>query len=481
MPKPVLVLFRNDLRISDNPALHAAAETGAPVIAAYILDNETSGRWRAGAASRWWLHYSLSALQQRLAGLGATLVLRKGPFATEALRLARDAGASATFWNRSYEPSQAAQDRALADGLVASGITPHGFNASLLFDPAAIRTNGGTGFLVFTPFWRACLSAPSPKQPLPAPKHLIAALHGLARLELAELGLLPRAPDWAQGLRETWTPGENAARNRLADFLDEGLAEYASARDRPDMPGTSRLSPHLHFGELSARTIWHAVQHCVAAEPALQRSADKFLSELGWREFSAHLLHHTPDLPEENLRAGFDQFPWADDAKALRAWTRGQTGIPIVDAGMRELWQTGSMHNRVRMIAASFLVKHLLIDWRKGADWFWDTLVDADLASNAASWQWVAGCGADAAPFFRIFNPVLQGERFDPQGRYVRRFVPELARLPDAHIHAPWRAPQDVRDASDVQLGKTYPHPIIDLAHGRERALAAFARLRKAA
>lgn len=481
MARPVLVLFRNDLRLADNPALHAAATSGAPVVCAYVLDDETPGRWRMGAASRWWLHHSLAALGAAIAKKGARLILRRGGFADEAHKLARELDAHAVHWNRSFEPAHANADKILAAQLVADGVEAHGYNASLLFDPASIKTGGGTGFRVFTPFWRACLSAQPPRPPLPAPVKLNPSARIPHSLALAEFDLLPIRPDWAGGLRDRWTPGEVSARERLTVFVDGTLSDYADMRDRPDVDGTSRLSPHLHFGEISARSVWHAVQHAAAAKPALERNAAKFLSELGWREFSAHLLFHTPNLPERNLRTEFDAFPWDGDEHALQLWRAGKTGVPIVDAGMRELWQTGTMHNRVRMIAASFLIKHLLIDWRKGAAWFWDTLVDADLANNSASWQWVAGCGADAAPYFRIFNPVLQGRKFDPDGAYVRRFVPELAQMPSAHIHAPWEAPEAVLASAQVLLGKKYPHPCVDLAFGRARALAAFGELKKAA
>lgn len=481
MSRPVLVLFRNDLRLADNPALHAAVTSGAPVACAFILDDETPGPWRMGGASRWWLHHSLSALTHALSKKGGRLILRRGRLASEALALAHELNAGAVYWNRSFEPDHAAEDQTLARGLTHAGVSAHDFNAALLFDPAKIRTGNGTGFRVFTPFWRACLAAPPPSLPLPAPARIPAAEEKPATLTLEDLKLLPTTPDWAGGLRESWTPGEDGARKRLIALIEGALPQYATMRDRPDVAGTSRLSPHLHFGEISARSVWHAVHHAIAATPALERDGAKFLSEIGWREFSAHLLAHTPDLPHRNLRSEFDAFPWVDNVDALTAWQKGKTGIPIVDAGMRELWQTGYMHNRVRMIAASFLVKHLLIDWRQGAAWFWDTLVDADLANNSASWQWVAGCGADAAPYFRIFNPVLQGAKFDPEGAYVRRFVPELAKLSPEFIHAPWEASERTLGRAGVALGKTYPHPCIDLALGRKRALEAFQQLTKAA
>ncbi len=348
--------------------------------------------------------------------------------------------------------------------LVQAGIETESFNGSLLFEPWEVKTGGGTPFKVFTPFWRAARALPGEVKPAARPKALTPFRGKVASDRLADWNLLPTRPDWAGGLRETWIPGEAGARQRLSRFL-KNLKGYRAARDRPDdRDGTSHLSPHLHFGEISPRQVAHAVRSGEHGD-----DGEKFLSEIGWREFSYHLLFHNPGLPETPLDAKFARFPWTGGDAAFKAWTRGRTGYPIVDAGMRELWHTGFMHNRVRMIAASFLIKHLGIDWRRGEAWFWDTLVDADLANNAASWQWVAGCGADASPFFRIFNPVLQGEKFDPKGAYVRRWVPELATLPDKFIHKPWAAPDAVRPDA-----KQYPEPIVDLAEGRARALAAF-------
>jgi deoxyribodipyrimidine photo-lyase len=344
-----------------------------------------------------------------------------------------------------------------------------------LFEPWTVSTQGGQPFKVYTPFAKACRAAPEPPLPLPAPARLPAVAAVPPGLALDDLALLPRKPDWAGGLRAAWRPGEAGAQQRLERFLASAIEGYKEDRNRPDLESTSRLSPHLRFGEISPRQLWHA------ARGREGRGADHFVSELLWREFSYHLLFHFPELPDRNWRASFDAFPWADDPAALEAWRRGRTGFPIVDAGMRELWQTGWMHNRVRMIVGSFLVKDLMLPWQRGKEWFWDTLVDADLANNAASWQWVAGCGADAAPYFRVFNPMLQGEKFDPAGDYVRRYVPELARMPAQFIHRPWEADDATLRAAGVELGRSYPRPLVDHGQARDRALAAFATLKQSA
>lgn len=452
---PIIVWFRQDLRLADNPALSFAAQSGRPLICLYVLDDETPGDWRMGGASRWWLHHSLTALDAALKG---ALVLRRGPAAQVVTALARETGADTVVWNRCYEPFAVERDTALKSALSEKGVTVHSFNGALLQEPWEIATAAGKPFRVFTPFWKVLRQREVPR-PLPAPTRL---RHAKAETEtLAGWNLLPGHPDWATGF--DWTPGEAAAQDALYDFLDR-IAAYKTARDLPDRDGTSRLSPHLHWGEISPRQCWHAVRAREAGD-----GSETFLKELGWREFCAQLLFHNPGLPTQPLDARFKAFPWRRSEKDFRAWTQGRTGIPIVDAGMRQLWQTGWMHNRVRMIAASLLIKHLGISWQRGAEWFWDTLVDADLASNSANWQWVAGCGADAAPFFRIFNPVLQGEKFDPGGAYVRAFVPELEAVPDKFIHRPWDAPHPPRD---------YPAPIVDLAAGRARALAGFRALK---
>lgn len=476
---PVVVWFRQDLRLTDNPALRAACDSGAPILPVYVLDDETPGDWKPGGASRWWLHMSLAALGADLAGRGAPLVLRKGKADAVIPALAREVGAAAVHWNRCYEPAAIARDTALKAALTADGLAVESFNAALLREPWTLKTGAGGSFKVFTPFWRALRAAGPPEPALPAPQTVNGAR--TASDDLDSWCLLPRRPNWAARFPEAWTPGEAGARARLAAFLDHDLLGYAAQRDRADLSTTSRLSPHLHWGEIGPRQVWQAVETRVAADPAARADADKFLSELAWREFSHHLLFHSPDLPERNWKDAFERFPWTDDESPINSWQRGQTGYPVVDAGMRELWATGFMHNRVRMIVASFLIKDLMIHWRRGEEWFWDTLVDADLANNAAGWQWVAGSGADAAPYFRIFNPVTQGERYDPDGAYVRRWVPELARLPAKHIHAPWDAPALVLEAAGVTLGGTYPLRIVDHAMARTRALEAYKSISGAA
>lgn len=478
---PALVWFRDDLRLADQPALHAAIRSKRPVICLYVYDTGRSSGRALGGASKWWLHHSLAALGTSLEKIGARLDLIACDHA-DLPQIAQSLGAGAVYWTRRYGGAQIACDAQVKKDLAAANIEAASFNGHLLREPWEVTTKTGGPMKVFTPFWRASQALGDIPAPLPAPKAFASApwpKGGQKRATLKTLDLLPTKPDWADGLRAHWTPGEAGARARLQDFFKHGLSNYADERDRPDRPSTSRLSPFLRFGEISPRTIWHAARHLEADKPALAKAIAKFLSEVGWREFAFHLLFHNPDLATRNYQARFDAFTWREpDAKSLRAWQTGNTGYPIVDAGMRELWRTGFMHNRVRMVVASFLVKHLLIDWRVGEDWFWDTLCDADPANNPASWQWVAGSGADAAPYFRIFNPILQGERFDPEGDYVRAFVPELANMPAKYIHKPWEAPANVLANAGVRLGKDYPSPIIDHNLGRDRALAAFGALR---
>lgn len=421
-----IVWFRLDLRLHDNPALEAAAKLGE-VVPVFIWAPEEEGAWPPGAASRWWLHHSLKALAKDLGGL----VIRRGPSLDALRHLVKETNATAVFWNRRYEPALSARDTKVKQALLADGLKVESFNSALLFEPWEIKTGSGGPYKVFTPFYRACLRKLEGRaRPPGAPSDPLRGAPGGRTLPLDELGLLPKL-DWARGF--DWQPGEAGARKQLAAFSPKG---YLEKRDLPAIAGTSRLSPHLHFGEISPRQAWEA-------------GNEDYRRQLIWREFAHHLLYHFPATPDQPLKPQFEKFPWRKDAKGLRAWQRGETGFPIVDAGIRELWTTGWMHNRVRMVAASFLVKDLLIPWQEGARWFWDTLVDADLANNTLGWQWVAGCGADAAPFFRIFNPVTQAEKFDPTGEYVRRWV--------------------------KQAGP----PIVDHAVARERALAALAQIKK--
>ena len=469
---PALVLFRSDLRLADNAALTAAAQSGRPVIPVFVLDEMSPSVRPIGGARRWWLHHSLAALQDGLRKAGSPLVLRRGAMGDAVLALARQTGAAAVFWNRRYQQAEREADAAMKIRLKADGIEAASHAGFLLHEPWEPKTAAGQPFRVFTPFYRALQALPAPGQPLPRTGRLRPPLVAPESDSLDSWNLLPKRPDWAAGLRAAWKPGEAAAHAQFHTFLKGPLAGYPEARDFPGMDGTSRLSPYLAHGEISPRQVFHALAGNAS------EAAAKFLRQIGWREFSWHLLFHNPGLETRNFNPAFDNFAWKADSKGLNAWQKGRTGYPLVDAGMRQLWETGWMHNRVRMAAASFLTKHLLIDWRLGEDWFWDTLVDADAANNAAGWQWVAGSGADAAPYYRIFNPTLQGERFDAQGQFVRRFVPELAGLPDAGIQQPEKTSPANLQAAGVELGNNYPMPIIEHGFARDRALAAYAGLK---
>jgi len=513
MPTTAVLWLRRDLRLGDNPALRAAVAQSERLIPVYIHAPEEEAPWQPGAASRWWLHQSLSTLDQQLRELGSALLIRRGESLAVLRQLILETRASTVHWNRCYEPAMIARDSSIKQALRAEGIRCSSHNATLLSEPWELKTGAGEPYRVFTPYWRrlgpqlADISAPSA-----APDALPPMPSQLPGLSPDALGLVPAIP-WDQGLRETWQPGEAGACAGLARFLNGPIEGYHEARDWPAKPGTSRLSPHLHFGEISPRQILAQIHQTSAgtssssgsttgpsssSSPSVRSSSgastdsssdsaltnnaitEPYLRELGWREFSYQLLYHFPHTPTEPLNPRFADFPWRTDntAHLLDAWQRGRTGIPIVDAGMRELWQTGWMHNRLRMIVASLLTKNLRLPWQEGARWFWDTLVDADLANNTQGWQWSAGCGADAAPYFRIFNPVRQGERFDAKGHYVRRWCPELAKLPDKLIHQPWAAPATALTQAGVELGVSYPRPIIDLKSSRVEALAAYDRIK---
>lgn len=468
--KLVIHWFRQDLRLSDNPALHEAAKR-ASVLPIYILDDENPSEHRIGAASRWWLHHSLTSLNNSLEG---KLSVYRGNPKDILMRLVKQYDVEAIYWNRCYEPWRIARDKRIRETFKARQVETHSSNGSLLWEPWETLKEDGTPYRVFTPFYqRGCLKIRPPWEPLPKPPNLDVIDNLSNEPSIDNLGLLPNIR-WDKKMEPYWQIGEAGAHARLASFLKSGLENYKEGRNYPAKEHVSRLSPHLHWGEISPNQVWHA-----AKEIGTGKDLHHFLSELGWREFSYSLLYHFPDLPRNNLQTKFDAFPWRNSERPLRRWQQGQTGYPIVDAGMRELWHTGYMHNRIRMIVGSFLVKNLLMHWHHGESWFWDCLVDADLANNSASWQWIAGCGADAAPYFRIFNPITQGRKFDPSGDYTRRHVPELKHLPDKYLFSPWEAPQHVLQQAGVRLDENYPSPIVDLKASRERALEAFASLKK--
>ena len=482
--------FRNDLRLADNPALHHAAQQG-PVVPVFIWTptdhatpgSRTPGNWPPGGASQWWLHQSLSSLATSLQRSGSSLVIRQGDALEHLKQIASATKADAIVWNRRYEPALIDADKHLKRSLTDAGINAQSFNGALLYEPWDIETKTGNPYQVFTPFHRTVQAMPEPSKPIDAPKQLQPPTNWPKSDTLADLKLMPTI-NWYAGLADAWDPSEQGGINQLKAFVNEPIADYLSDRDFPAKQATSRLSPYLHHGEISPRQAYHAAAAATrdSISDARKKNAFGYIRQLIWREFAHHLLYHFPQTPDNPLREKYKAFPWIDHTKgpghaALTAWKRGQTGYPIVDAGMRELWHTGYMHNRVRMVVASFLVKHLLIHWHEGAKWFWDTLVDADLANNTLGWQWAAGCGADAAPYFRIFNPITQGEKFDAQGDYVKKWCPELKELPTQYIHQPWHCPPMQLSAANVTLGETYPAPIVDHKQARERALSALAEV----
>ena len=469
---PTIVWHHNDFRLSDNPALHRAAERG-PVIPVFVWAPDEEGEWAPGAAHRWWLHHSLTAFQSDLQDSGCGLVVRKGESLDALQTLVGQTGAAAVFWNERYEPAVRERDLKIEAALRDAGLEVKTFQAALLHDPDEIRTNAGDPYRVFTPFWKKFKAEVTVAAPLLRPVFR-ASVELPQSPSVDDLDFLPKV-DWAGGIREHWTPGESGAHQRLDWFVDEAATKYHENRNRPDVDATSMMSPYLRYGEVSPRQIWHRVLTARAND----RGSWSYLRELGWREFSYHLLYHFPHTTTKPLNERFLEFPWADDDDNLVRWQRGRTGYPIVDAGMRQLWHIGWMHNRVRMIVASFLTKDLLIPWQEGARWFWDTLVDGDLANNTQGWQWTAGSGADAQPFFRIFNPVSQGQRFDPEGDYVRKWVPEIRNLPNEYVHRPWEAPADVLDQAGLELGSDYPLPIVDHSDARKSAMSAYESLPK--
>ena len=472
--KPISIhWFRQDLRLSDNPALSAAIESG-DILPIYILDDINSSDNKMGEASRWWLHHSLSSLNKKL---GGKISFYSGDPKNVFSTLSEQYDVKSIYWNRCYEPWRIKRDKDLKKDLEGKNIHIETHNGSLLWEPWTVLKNDGTPYRVFSPYYkRGCLEALAPREPIQEPSLSNIIPNSFDSSSLDDLDLLPNV-GWYKEMENLWIPGEDGAKDKLHLFLDNGLLGYKEGRNFPSRKNVSQLSPHMHFGEVSPNQVWYGAQ-LKEGEKGIDKDLTHFLSELGWREFSYNLLYHFPSLPKENLQKKFDNFPWEANEHYLDRWKKGLTGFPIVDAGMRELWQTGYMHNRVRMIVGSFLVKNLLIHWHEGEKWFWDCLIDADLASNSASWQWVAGSGADAAPYFRIFNPIAQGIRFDPDGEYTKKYLPELKNIPNKYLYNPWEAPQDILAEANIELGKDYPQPIVDLKQSREKALDAFSVIR---
>jgi len=462
---PIIIWFRQDLRLAFNPAFFHAVKENSPLIAVYIWSPKEEGAWKLGAASRWWLHHSLKALESELKKRRVQLCIQKGEAASVLKRIVKQTQAKLVVWNARYEPDALKQEKRVKEAIEKSGCAAASFHGNLLFPPGKILTGEGNPYQVFTPFYRACLKEEIERLEGKVPAKVFHFSAKIDHLKIDDLNLLPEI-GWDKGFYHVWTPGEKGGQAALRQFVKKGLSGYSAARDVPGMEGTSHLSPHLHFGEIAPFQIWKELEN--------QRGSEPFLRQIIWREFAHHLLVHFPRTPNRALKEKFNDFPWKRNSRSLHVWQKGMTGYPIIDAGMRQLWKLGWMHNRVRMIAASFLVKDLMVPWQEGAKWFWDTLVDADLANNTLGWQWCAGCGADAAPYFRIFNPETQSKRFDPKGEYIRTFVPELKKLPDRWIHAPHLAPDDVLQKAGIVLGKNYPRPIVDHDAARKSALKAY-------
>ena len=465
--------FRQDLRLADNPGLSEAISKGI-VLPIYIYDDINSNEYEMGSASKWWLHNSLEKLND---SLNNKLSVYKGDALKIIESLTKSYDVESISWNRCYEPWRIKRDKNIKSEIEKKGIEVNTFNGSLLWEPFNILKTDGTPYRVFSPYYRkGCLNAAPPRIPLESPEISSLFKDEYNELTIEDLSLIPKV-HWFDEMEKLWKPGEVGAQEKLYDFLDDGLFGYKEGRNFPSQKNVSQLSPHIHLGEISPNQVWYAAKQ-KEDETGIEKDLAHFLSELGWREFSYNLLYHFPTLPRENLQKKFDNFPWQENTDFSDKWKKGHTGYPIVDAGMRELWQTGYMHNRVRMIVGSFLVKNLLLHWHEGEKWFWDCLIDADLASNSASWQWVAGSGADAAPYFRIFNPISQGIKFDPEGEYTKKFLPELKDLPIKYLYSPWEAPADVLEQANIKLGENYPKPIVDLKESREKALDAFDKIR---
>ncbi|MGQ8363669.1 cryptochrome/photolyase family protein [Glaciecola sp. 1036] len=469
-----IVWFRQDLRLNDNPALAAACEKGS-VIPVFIYDETLDEKYQPGGASKWWLHHALMDLSS---SLDNKLIVKKGKPKEILGDLIEQFDAKYLCWNRMYEPWARSRDQEIKEHFKEQGVVVASFNGSLLWEPMEVKNQSGEPYKVYTPYYRkGCLNQPSPRYPLERVKPKISeGLDVNSQKQIEELELLPTI-SWDEEIAKQWTASERAAGQNLQIFIKNAITDYADDRNIPSIKGTSRLSPYLHFGQISPNQVWYAIHEAFHGNTS-GKGVDTYLSEIGWREFSYYLLYHFPDIGEKNYNQKFDKFPWRTNQIELEAWQTGNTGVPIVDAGMRELWKTGYMHNRVRMVVGSYLVKNLLLDWRQGERWFWDCLLDADSASNAASWQWVAGSGADAAPYFRVFNPVLQGEKFDKEGEYVKQYCPELSKLPKKYIHKPWEAPPEVLQDAGIELGKDYPKPLVDLKDSRNRALDAFNQIK---